>query len=269
MNNLYILKLGGSIVTYKDSKEFKIRVALLEQIARELKIIVNVNDLKLIIVHGAGSYGHVPAKLYGFDKKQDLNDINWLGALKVKSSVQELNTMIIDIFLKNNLPVFPIHSSSIVKKNKGAIDQFFLSSIEAALDNNLIPVLYGDMVFDVDEKISICSGDQIVPYIANQFKIEKIFYATDVDGVFDIDPYVSTEAKLIREVEMNGEVINMKADLTSSHNKDVTDGLRGKVLELFTLKHSTEVCIFNGLRGENFELAMLGKLKNCTKIKKT
>ena len=65
IQNLQFLKLGGSLITEKDLP----RTPLLEVIERLVGEIASVLsgkvNLKLLLGHGSGSFGHVPAKEYG------------------------------------------------------------------------------------------------------------------------------------------------------------------------------------------------------------
>ena len=52
---MIILKLGGSVITRKDSSIPKLDSSNLTRIAREIS---DSSYHKLIVVHGAGSFGH-------------------------------------------------------------------------------------------------------------------------------------------------------------------------------------------------------------------
>ena len=52
---MIILKLGGSVITRKDKNKPTLDPVNLDRIAQE---IANANVDQLIIVHGAGSFGH-------------------------------------------------------------------------------------------------------------------------------------------------------------------------------------------------------------------
>ena len=71
---MIILKIGGSILTNKDSAESEIDGESLARIAGEIKASLDISQKQLIIVHGAGSFGHPPAKEYrigeAFDEKE-------------------------------------------------------------------------------------------------------------------------------------------------------------------------------------------------------
>ena len=59
---MIILKIGGSILTNKDAPESEVDSDSLKRIAREIKSSLDNSSKELIIVHGAGSFGHPPAK---------------------------------------------------------------------------------------------------------------------------------------------------------------------------------------------------------------
>ena len=61
---MIILKIGGSILTNKDSIESEVDSESLKRIALEIKSSLDNSFKELIIVHGAGSFGHPPAKKY-------------------------------------------------------------------------------------------------------------------------------------------------------------------------------------------------------------
>ncbi|MCX6799671.1 MAG: isopentenyl phosphate kinase [Candidatus Falkowbacteria bacterium] len=268
MKNLYILKLGGSVVTHKDEQDLKIRKELLQNIALNLKKIIEDTEVKLVIIHGAGSYGHRLAKKYNLQDIQSQTDINWQGVLETKLSVQKLNTEIAEIFLNTGVHVLPIHPSSIVIQDNSNIDEVYLETIKKALENNLVPLLYGDMTFDKAKGISICSGDKLVPYLSEKLGAKKIIYATDVAGIFNKDPHLNKDVKLIKNILIDNGKIELISGLEGSHSEDVTDGLRGKIKELNNLKKTQEIIIFNGLKIENYLKVFNGFEFDCTKIKR-
>ena len=61
---MIILKIGGSILTNKDATKSEIDEKNLSRIANEIKSSLDYESKEIIIVHGAGSFGHPPAKEY-------------------------------------------------------------------------------------------------------------------------------------------------------------------------------------------------------------
>lgn len=67
MGKLVILKIGGSVLACKQSKTPKIDYKMLLRIAKEIAAAYK-KGIKLVLVHGAGSYGHPIVKKTGIDK---------------------------------------------------------------------------------------------------------------------------------------------------------------------------------------------------------
>ncbi len=108
-----------------------------------------------------------------------------------------------------------------------------LDIIKKYLENGFIPVIYGDVVSDLEEtiKMAVVSGDQIINYLAKNLKTERIILGTDVDGVYNKNPKKYSNAKLISELSSLKDL----ESLDSTTNIDVTGGMIGKIKELLEL----------------------------------
>jgi isopentenyl phosphate kinase len=85
-----ILKLGGSLITEKAKDEPMVRTDVLKRLAEEISKELKEKELKLIIVHGAGPYGHVLAKEYG--RKEGIKGLKQrMGDALTHQSMEELN----------------------------------------------------------------------------------------------------------------------------------------------------------------------------------
>jgi isopentenyl phosphate kinase len=177
-----------------------------------------------------------------------------------------MEVSISDIFVKNNLPVVSIHTSSVIIQTNGKISHFDLGTIKESLKQNCIPLLYGEMVLDKKLGMTICSGDAIAPYLAKKLGAQKMFFASDIDGVFDKDPHLHKNARLIKKISLSD--IEKKSNLTHSHNIDTTGGLLGKIKKMKEFKNSKikTVEIFNGLDSRNYKKVLSGKSFNHTFI---
>jgi len=229
---LIILKLGGSVITKKDAEEPLINYNDLNRIAEE---ITSSSFDKLIIVHGAGSYGHPFAKKYEIGKKirneQDFKRKK-LGFCITQSWVKKLNTIVCDSLREKGVLAVSIQPSSfIIAKNK-RIYSCNLDLIKKYLDLGFVPVIYGDVVPDINEFIRICvlSGDQIIKYLGENLKPERVVLGSDVDGIYTKDPKKYEDAELM-------DTVTSLEDLNAegSSNVDVTGGMNGKLLELLEL----------------------------------
>ena len=260
---IVILKIGGSVITQKNRKGTYVRRKLLFQIADELHEVLKKNkDLQLIIIHGAGSSGHQLAKKYKLATGVRNDQKKWKGSLLTRIANQELNLEITKIFSEQGLRVTPVHTASVVIQKDGDIDICERGVLDESLRNDCIPLLYGEMVFDTDLGMSVCSGDASAVYLADMFNAERILYASDVDGVFDKDPYIHSDAKFIKTISLKNICSNKKIILSQSHHVDVTGGIQNKIVSLYKNglpEDLKQVIIFNGLKKNAFKRALLDK----------
>lgn len=259
MKKLYILKIGGSVATEKDSRTPKVRRVLLSHIFKTLKTSVP-KDAQLIIIHGAGSFAHPLAKKYNLKKGTGAHKDGMRGAILTRLSTQKLNTEILELAVKAGLPATSIHTGSMCTQNNDSEIRANLDILEQALAGGYTPILYGEMVFDAKLGMTVCGGDRIAAYLAKKLPVEKIFFASDVDGIFTDDPHLNTKAKLVREVSLSRDMKTFT--LGESHSVDVTGGLKGKIdtcANLFkTANTLKEMHIFNGLTPTNYRSILSG-----------
>ncbi|RLF45337.1 MAG: acetylglutamate kinase [Thermoplasmata archaeon] len=243
---MIIVKLGGSVICNKD-KPFSFNGSVVKQIAHEIASFYP--ERKFLLVHGGGSFGHPLAKKYGI--REGLNKENINGISKTHQAMLELNKKIVGIFVDDGLPAFSVSPSSIFIINKGQIVDGWIKAIEELLARNFIPVLFGDVVIAKDKGIDILSGDQIISYLANKMMPEKVIFLMDVDGIYDKNPKIYKDARLI-------EVIDKKIMLHGEAAKfDVTGGIKNKVEE--ALKISCPIYFINGGIKGNLTKAIKGE----------
>ncbi len=247
---LVVLKLGGSVITYKNNP----MTPDLAAINRLTKEISDVNNEQLIIVHGGGSFGHPLAKQYKI-KDGYRESLQIQGFTKTHQAMTKLNRLVVDALIQNNVAPFPVSPSSCIITKSGRIQTFCDSAIVYLLKNNFVPVLFGDVVLDTDIGFTILSGDQLVVSLANKFKAKKIIFGVDVDGLFTGDPKTNERAQLIQSITFNklGPLIS-KIEKTKA---DVTGGMFGKIFEL-TLGSNTETTtlIINAAKEGNIRKAL-------------
>lgn len=236
---MIILKIGGSILTKKDSAKPEVDFDNLNRIADEIKESIYAEEIStdlmdgLVIVHGAGSFGHPPAKKYKigepFTKDQYLE--KKIGFAEIQNEVKKLNSIICDSLIAHGVPCVSIPPSSVITTHNKRIYDFDLDLIKTYVHEGFIPVLYGDIVIDEKIKMAILSGDQILQYIAKVLKSDRIVLGTDVDGVYNKNPKTHSDAKHIDKVSSLEDIESFE----STTNVDVTGGMVGKVKELLEL----------------------------------
>ena len=86
----------------KDAAESEIDEKNLSRIAKEIKSSLDNDSKEIIIVHGAGSFGHPPAKEYKIGEPFDKEEYpqKRIGFSKTQNAVKRLNMLICDEFIK-------------------------------------------------------------------------------------------------------------------------------------------------------------------------
>jgi len=254
---LIILKLGGSVITRKESLTPTLDSFNLIRIAREISA---SSYHKLIIVHGAGSFGHPYAKEYAIGSEikstQELTRKR-KGFSKTQNSVKNLNALVCQYLLEQEIPAVSIQPSSFIETNNKRIININLDLITKYLELGFVPVLYGDVVLDMDNKIkmAVLSGDQIVKYIAEKLKPEKVILGSDVNGIYNKDPKKYTDAYLMKIVTSHQEL----ESTDNTQTVDVTGGMGGKLSELLELATiGIESEIINATHNNNIRNALNG-----------
>lgn len=233
--SLVILKIGGSVITEKDSISTA-RKDDIDRISQEIASFRANSHDDLIVVHGAGSFGHPQAMKWansGFDAE---------GAYLTHTSVKALNSMVMDSLNKAGVMALPVHPLSSCLLESGKIVEFQLEQVKLMLGRRIVPVLHGDVAMDRVLGAAVLSGDRIVPYLAIAMNASKIGAGSNVDGVLD---NTGTAVKKITPVSF----VDIKEHIQGSASADVTGGMLGKVSEFLELaKKGISSRIFNASR---------------------
>lgn len=223
-----VLKIGGSILTDKNRST----VARPEEIRRVAEEIA-ASPSDLILVHGAGSFGHVPARKYGLPQ-----GFSSEGLRVTHQSVVDLNDMVVEALSLAGADPMPVHPFSCTLLDGGRIESLAVEPIKEMVKDGLLPVLHGDVAMDISKKAGIVSGDQLVPYLARALGAEVVAIGSNVDGVI-------FQGKPLERITRN-DLSSIDSALGGSFGVDVTGGMRGKLLELLELAdEGIDSLIFN------------------------
>ena len=252
---MIILKLGGSVITDKTSETPKVDFSNLNRLADE---IAEAKIDRLILIHGAGSYGHVIVKKTGISAGIKTKE-QVLAFAETQRLQNKLNSIVCKALIERGVPAIPCQASSHAIMDKGRLVKMDTDTVSGFLDTGLVPVLYGVPAYDTAQKCSILSGDQIAPYLALKLGFKKIIHGSDVDGVFTADPKKDPNAKQISEINSQN-LDQVRVWLTGSSATDVTGGMFGKVNELLGLaKEGVESIIVNALTPGNIRKVLNGE----------
>lgn len=262
-SELTLLKLGGSVITLKD-KPLTPNTTAIKRLADEIS---ESRCLPLIIVHGGGSFGHPIAAKYGivdgFKSREQI-----IGFSETHNSMIALNMLIVEALINRNIPAFSVSPSSFIVTRRGRICRIYRDVLDQALKLDLIPVLYGDAVFDYDMGFTILSGDQLVSELAIEFDAKKVIVGVDVDGLYTEDPKINPNAQLITDINVS-RLKEVLIKIEGSKTIDVTGGMMGKISELINcVMKGIDVLIVNALKPGNIYGALKGEKVVGTKIVK-
>lgn len=237
-----ILKIGGSILTDKN-RELAARPEEIARIATEIAACPE----DLVLVHGAGSFGHIPARRYGLS-----HEFNREGLRATHLSVASLCEMMVQALGRAGVECLPVHPLSSLVLRDGRIESFFLDPVKQMIRDGIMPVLHGDVAMDATRGAAIVSGDQLVAYLAGKLQADAVAVGSNVDGVLVCGQPLP---KMGRD-----DLIKFEGFIGASAGVDVTGGMRGKIAELLDLAdRGTESVIFNAGREGNIVRALKGE----------
>ncbi len=241
---LIFLKLGGSLITDKH-RPYTPRLDILRRIAEEIAAARLENPaLRLILGHGAGSFGHVPAKRYG-TRQGVRTPEEWLGFAEVWKEAATLNRLVVDALLEAKLPLISLPPCAAVTAEDGRVAVWELYPISAALQAGLVPLIFGDVIFDRRRGGTILSTEDLFEYLARQLRPQRILLAGIEEGVWRDFPLCT---ELVRQITP-ADIQQRRLQLGGSQAPDVTGGMESKVRQSLTLVQEIpglEVLIFNG-----------------------
>ncbi len=239
-NRIVIIKLGGSVITFKD-KPLSANYKAINNISKVLSKL----EIPLIIVHGGGSYGHYWSVKWDMHTKPQ--KYNPHGISIVHSSMLTLNNIIIDKLYKQGLNPYGISPFAFLIKGKPNSNKIL--ELKKMTEHNIIPVTYGDAVYIKNNKYSILSGDVLMTILSKILNPSKIIFALNVDGLYNN----MTDKKIIKEIKLENDETSIKKptkiNLTNNVNiYDVTGGIKRKVEEASKIAETGKDVIFiNGL----------------------
>jgi len=236
--DMIILKLGGSVITDK-SKECFFKKKVVDNLSKEIK---RANK-EIILIHGAGSFGHIQAEKFKLNKGY-VNKNQLHGFSVTQERVQRLNTLVLKSLQDNGIPAVSISPHSVLKLDNHKLADINYKIFEEYLENHFTPVTFGDVVLDKKLRFSICSGDLLSIALTKHFKPKRVIYVIDVDGLYTSNPKINKNAKLIESSTIE-QLENFTTSLDS--HADVTGGMGGKLDAVKTItKLGINTILVNG-----------------------
>lgn len=249
---LFFVKLGGSLITNK-RRRATARPAILRQLAQELHGVLEVRPVpRIVLGHGSGSFGHWEASQYGTRSGVETPD-QWYGFAKVSAAALDLNRLVIRSFVEAGVPVISLQPAASAQARAGVITTLALDPIRQALAHGLVPLVFGDVTFDVVLGGTVLSTEDLFVHLAPALAPSYIILLGNAPGVLDGDyatiPIITPE-----------NYPRVKEHLYRSGYTDVTGGMADKVERMVTLVSklpSLRVRIMAGTQPGHLQEALL------------
>lgn len=245
---LIILKLGGSLITHKD-RPLSPNIGGVRLVGRTVaKILRRHSDVKLILIHGGGSFGHYYASK--FHASTDARNISCEGIARISEAMIHLHSLVLKEMVGEGVRCRTISVSEILQGSDGIVSEYAARKMSALLSIGCVPITFGDIVTN-SRGSSIISGDKIALTLARKMDVKRAIFAMDVDGIYS-------------NSQMRGEVIpELKTQSGISWKErrfDVTGGVQSKIKIGFELaKLGTDVFFVNGSKRRRLESALIGE----------
>ncbi len=217
-----VVKLGGSVLTRKRESE-KLRPKVLARLARE---VAEVRTHRIVLLHGAGGFGHPGAVRFGLSLPPNGSASpteRIRGAAIVSAEVRRLHLAVLRALVDAGARPWSVPMATHAEQEEGRLAHIDLDPIDRALAGGFVPVSFGDVVPDRVWGSSILSADTIAVELAERLRPDRVVFVSDVPGVYS--PGAAGRRHVVRE--LTDEVYSALAPAPGA--PDATGGIRGKV----------------------------------------
>jgi len=221
--DLVVLKLGGSVITDKDSPE-TVDDGSLHTVLDAVASALETDDPRLVVVHGGGSFGHVHAAEHGVSTTSGTSDA--AAATAIHDAMKRLNGVVVDRLQTRDVAAVPVHPLSVAARDDEGTLALPAEATAGLLDEGFVPVLHGDVIAHAGEGVTVLSGDEIVTSLADSLGASRVGLCSTVPGVLDEHDAVIDEIRSFDDVA---------SVLGESESTDVSGGMAAKVRELLAL----------------------------------
>lgn len=271
MKELIFLKLGGSLITDK-TQPYTPRLDIIEDVALQISTALKERpNLRLVLGHGSGSFGHVAASEYRTregvvprasplsHRERDKTEENyWKGYAEVWYQASALNRFVMKALNKVSVSSIALPPSANVIASDGEVTIWETTAIRMALAAGLVPVIYGDVVFDEVRGGTILSTEDLFGFLARALNPERILLAGLESAVWEDFPARTQKIETITPQSFK----DIKAGVGKADGADVTGGMESKVTQMLQLVQQNselKIQIFSGADPGNILRALSGE----------
>lgn len=253
-----LIKLGGSIITDKKGGEPVLNGVTVDQLCQEIYQARETVNTKIILGHGAGSFGHPPAAQYRTIEGL-VDDNSLMGATEVKLAMTEMSVQMIRKLFQAKVLAIALPPMAFLTSRNKILDRLFLDALVNLLQTGFVPVIHGDVVSDNKLGFTIFSGERILNLIAvrlGEFGLspQLVIEVGETAGVY-YDLEAEDTIPLIDRTNFN----EIEEHLGGSSGVDVTGGMGHKVKEAYELAQKDIPTLLISAQSDNLRKAILGQ----------
>ncbi len=250
---LVVVKLGGSVITRKREVE-RIRPKILDRLARE---VAQVPERDVVLLHGAGSFGHPGARRFGLaappangsDPRHRAR-----GAAIVATEVRRLHLEVLRALVRAGASPASVPIATHARNRAGQLVAFEVAPFAMALARGSIPVSFGDVVPDEEWGYSILSADTIATALVPPLHPDRVVFVSDVPGILSPG---GADRRTVVEAITDDVVTGLRPRPGAT---DVTGGIRGKAEAIRTIARAgADAGLISGLTDGALSRAIRGE----------
>ena len=247
LEDLTIIKLGGSLITNKD-KMLTPNTENLKAVAREIASSGIARSSSVFLIHGGGSYGHNYADKYGVSKVTKKYPA--VAISKIAESMMDLHTIVLGHLYKQGLNCKTVLTSEFLTDDCSMVTRTGLRNLDNIYRCELVPLSFGNVFIDrMGSKI--VSGDQIALALARTVKTKQVVFAMDVDGIH-VTPSLKSPVIDVLDQSTKIDSVSRKYDVTGGIAEKISVGL--KLAEL-----GAKVFYVSGWKKNRLERVLVGR----------
>jgi isopentenyl phosphate kinase len=232
------IKFGGSFISPKRSKREMLLGSRIENAARKIRKALDYAEkngagLSIVLGHGAGRFGHAPAKHFAARQGYTAR-FGWAPLPRIREAMLRMNLRFIEHCRRGGLLPLTVSPFAVAAGSGGRLARLDTTTIRQLLKNGQIPLIHGDIILDSRQGFAIASTEELLAQLAGEIRFDRIVMLTDVDGVLDRDG-VTIPLITPRNIQRH------LGSLSGSRGPDVTGGMSDKVKNLLRLVESGRV----------------------------
>jgi len=248
-----VVKLGGSVITRKREVE-RARPKVLARLANE---IAAVTERRVVLLHGAGSFGHPGARKFGLARAPAPDQsaaARARGAAIVATEVRRLHLLVLRALVRAGVSAVSVPVATHARNREGRLVAFDPAPFAQAVRSGLVPVSFGDVVPDESWGASILSADTIAEALVAPLRPERVVFVSDVPGILDGAP----GARRTVVPELTASVVDRLRPAPGV--ADVTGGIRGKAESMLRIAGAgVDAGLISGLKDGELSRALRGE----------